>query len=76
MGGKCFIRSLFRTALIHKYVQFENSLRRHNHVGLVHALLATLAKAGKLNEAKEGAKSIMQERKAKAKEKGEDMEED
>lgn len=55
---------------------FENSLRRHNHVGLVHALLVTLAKAGKLEEAKVGAKKIMQERIARAKEKGEDMVED
>jgi len=55
---------------------FENSLRRHNHVGLVHALLETLAKAGRLDEAKEGAKKVMAERTAKAKEKGTEMEED
>jgi len=54
---------------------FENSLRRHNHVGLVHALLETLAKAGKLDEAKEGAKKAMTERIGKAKEKGVEMEE-
>ncbi|KAF9268766.1 ubiquitin-specific protease [Marasmius fiardii PR-910] len=55
---------------------FENSLRRHNHVGLVHALLVTLAKAGKLAPAKERAKTVMKERIQKAKERGEAMDED
>ncbi|KAF9070849.1 ubiquitin carboxyl-terminal hydrolase [Rhodocollybia butyracea] len=54
---------------------FENSLRRHNHVGLVHSILVALAKAGKLEPAKEGAKSVMKERIAKAKSKGEAMDE-
>jgi ubiquitin carboxyl-terminal hydrolase L5 len=43
-------------------LQFENSLRRHNHVGLMYALLIALAKAGKLESAKEGARSAMKER--------------
>ncbi|KAJ3867951.1 ubiquitin carboxyl-terminal hydrolase [Lentinula novae-zelandiae] len=54
---------------------FENSLRRHNHVGLVHSLLVALAKAGKLESAKERAKGIMKERVSKAKSKGEVMDE-
>ncbi|KAK7045709.1 hypothetical protein VNI00_007542 [Paramarasmius palmivorus] len=54
----------------------ENSLRRHNHVGLMHALLFALAKSGKLNPAKENAKKVMQERIQKAKERGEAMDED
>ncbi|KAJ3926127.1 MAG: ubiquitin carboxyl-terminal hydrolase [Lentinula lateritia] len=54
---------------------FENSLRRHNHVGLVHSLLVSLAKAGKLESAKERAKGIMKERVSKAKSKGEVMDE-
>ncbi|KAJ3810595.1 hypothetical protein EV368DRAFT_87631 [Lentinula lateritia] len=54
---------------------FENSLRRHNHVGLVHSLLVALAKAGKLESAKERAKGIMKERVSKAKSKGEAMDE-
>ncbi|KAJ4483683.1 hypothetical protein J3R30DRAFT_1817076 [Lentinula aciculospora] len=54
---------------------FENSLRRHNHVGLVHSLLVALAKAGRLEPAKESAKSIMKERISKAKMKGETMDE-
>jgi ubiquitin carboxyl-terminal hydrolase L5 len=41
---------------------FENSLRRHNHIGLVHALLLALAKAGKLDSAKADAQRVMQER--------------
>ncbi|KIK68932.1 hypothetical protein GYMLUDRAFT_34944 [Collybiopsis luxurians FD-317 M1] len=54
---------------------FENSLRRHNHVGLVHSLLLALAKAEKLEPAKEGAKNFMKERIEKAKKKGEVMDE-
>lgn len=53
---------------------FENSLRRHNHVGLLHALLVILAKAGKLGPAKEHAKSVMKDRIQKAKERGVAME--
>jgi ubiquitin carboxyl-terminal hydrolase L5 len=52
-------------------IQFENSLRRHNHMGLVHALLVALAKAGKLEHAKVGAKTVMKERIAKRKENSE-----
>jgi len=55
---------------------FENSLRRHNHVGLVHALLLALAKAGKLSEARESAKSLMRKRTEAGRKKGENMEED
>lgn len=64
--------------LIHftTFFQFENSLRRHNHVGLVHALLVALAKGGKLSQAQEQAKKTMQERIEKRKAKGEDMDED
>ncbi|KAJ3749262.1 hypothetical protein DFH05DRAFT_1476108 [Lentinula detonsa] len=54
---------------------FENSIRRHNHVGLVHALLVALAKAGRLEPAKENAKSLMKERIARAKSKGGAMDE-
>ena len=58
-------------------MQFENSLRRHNYVGLIHALLLALAKAGKLDAAKEGAKKALQERIEKRKERGgASMEED
>ncbi|KAL0956215.1 hypothetical protein HGRIS_002371 [Hohenbuehelia grisea] len=38
---------------------FENSLRRHNHMGLAHAILLAMAKAGKLEGAKTDAKNIM-----------------
>jgi ubiquitin carboxyl-terminal hydrolase L5 len=56
--------------------QFENALRRHNHTGLMHALLKFLAKTSKLDTAKEGAKTKMTERREKAKAKGEAMDED
>lgn len=55
---------------------FENSLRRHNHVGLVHALLTAMAKAGKLKEAEGKAQEVMKERIEKRKARGEDMDED
>ncbi|KAF5386135.1 hypothetical protein D9615_002343 [Tricholomella constricta] len=54
---------------------FENSLRKHNHVGLIHALLIALAKGGKLSSAQEQAKTIMRARVEK-KASGEDMDED
>ncbi|KII91986.1 hypothetical protein PLICRDRAFT_36752 [Plicaturopsis crispa FD-325 SS-3] len=53
---------------------FENSLRKHNHLGLVHALVLALAKAGKLDAAKESAKKVMQQRLERRREVG--MEED
>ncbi|KAJ7124984.1 ubiquitin carboxyl-terminal hydrolase [Mycena epipterygia] len=55
---------------------FENSLRRHNHVGLVHALAVALAKAGKLEGAKESAKKVMKERIESRKAKGAEMSDD
>ncbi|KAF9453928.1 hypothetical protein P691DRAFT_657230 [Macrolepiota fuliginosa MF-IS2] len=55
---------------------FENSLRRHNHVGLTHALLVALAKGGVLSKAQEDARKTMQERIEKRKAKGMDIEDD
>jgi ubiquitin carboxyl-terminal hydrolase L5 len=49
--------------------QFENSLRRHNHLGLLHALLVAMAKGGKLSGAVEQART---ERVAKLNAKGEE----
>ena len=57
-------------------IQFENSLRRHNHVGLAHALLEALAKADLLEGAQNGARKVMQERIEKRQEKGMDIDED
>lgn len=57
-------------------IQFENSLRRHNHVGLVHALVAAMAKAGTLDGAREKAKTVMKGRIQRAKDRGESMDED
>ncbi|KAI0344532.1 ubiquitin-specific protease [Trametopsis cervina] len=64
---------LFRENHKRQQWAFENSLRRHNHIGLIHGLLKALAKAGKLNDAKSGAKKVLQERRAK---KTDSMEED
>jgi ubiquitin carboxyl-terminal hydrolase L5 len=44
-------------------------------MGLVHALLVALAKAGQLEPAKEGAKIAMKQRMEKLKEKGSGMDE-
>ncbi|KAK2467853.1 hypothetical protein APHAL10511_000148 [Amanita phalloides] len=55
---------------------FENSLRRHNYVGLVHALLLAFAKADKLSEARQSALKLMQDRVETRRKKGENMEED
>ncbi|KAF8909860.1 ubiquitin carboxyl-terminal hydrolase [Mucidula mucida] len=55
---------------------FESSVRRHNHVGLVHALVLALARADKLEGAKEAAKGVMKDRVEKAKTKGQMMDED
>ncbi|KZT18715.1 cysteine proteinase [Neolentinus lepideus HHB14362 ss-1] len=54
---------------------FENSVRRHNHLGFIHALLVAMAKAGKLQPAAEGARTKMQERIARRKEVGMDLDE-
>ncbi|KAG6821018.1 hypothetical protein H0H93_007908 [Arthromyces matolae] len=51
---------------------FENSLRRHNHVGLIHALIAALAKGGKLASAQSHAKTAMQARIEKRKANGDE----
>lgn len=48
-------------------LQFENSLRRHNHLGLIHALVLALAKAGKLDAAKALARESMKTKVAKLK---------
>jgi hypothetical protein len=81
MGGLFFLSfflflssHLLLNRLIDTREKFENSLRRHNHVGLMHALLDALAKAGKLEEAKQGARRVMQERLEASKEK--DMSDD
>ncbi|EIM80015.1 uncharacterized protein STEHIDRAFT_106024 [Stereum hirsutum FP-91666 SS1] len=41
---------------------FENSLRRHNHLGLIHALLLAMAKSGTLDKAVDGARTVMKTR--------------
>ncbi|TFL04801.1 ubiquitin carboxyl-terminal hydrolase [Pterulicium gracile] len=55
---------------------FENSLRRHNHVGLLHALVHALAKSGKLPAAKENARQASTARAQRRKAAGGAMEED
>jgi len=46
---------------------FENSVRSHNHLGLIHALLVGLAQSGGMEKATAAAKAKFQERKEKAK---------
>jgi len=55
---------------------FENSLRRHNHVGLAHALLVALAKANLLEKVQRDARKVMQERIEKRQAKGMDIDDD
>ncbi|KAG1716088.1 hypothetical protein ID866_1060 [Astraeus odoratus] len=56
---------------------FENSLRRHNHIGLAHALLVALAKAGRLQPAVDTARGLMRERIERRREMGlTDMDDD
>lgn len=43
-------------------IQFENALRKHNYVGLIHSLLLSMAKAGALSGAEASARKKMQER--------------
>lgn len=74
VGRLAFIFCAYRHRLT--LIQFENALRRHNHMGLMHALLKLLAKTNKLDAAKEGAKTKMTERRERARAKGEAMDED
>ncbi|KAF8322168.1 hypothetical protein DL93DRAFT_2163008 [Clavulina sp. PMI_390] len=56
--------------------KFENSLRRQNHLGTIHALLLAMAQVGVLDAAVDGAKKTMKEKIQKARErqaKGEPM---
>jgi ubiquitin carboxyl-terminal hydrolase L5 len=68
--------SRFGTPLILCALQFENSLRRHNHVGLIHGLLTSLAKSGKLSQAEAKAKEAMKKRIEQRRARGGDMDED
>jgi len=55
---------------------FENSLRRHNYVGLIHSLTLALAKAGRLDAAIDGARTSMKKRIEERRKKGQPMDED
>ncbi|KDE02336.1 hypothetical protein MVLG_07106 [Microbotryum lychnidis-dioicae p1A1 Lamole] len=56
--------------------EVENELRRHNYVGLIHALLLELAKKGELTPAIEEAKKTMQKKVEERRSKGQEMEPD
>ncbi|GAA6024410.1 hypothetical protein JCM11491_003545 [Sporobolomyces phaffii] len=57
--------------------EVENSLRRHNHVGLVHAVLVEMAKQGELDKRIDEAKAVMKKKVEERKAKGlGDMDED
>jgi ubiquitin carboxyl-terminal hydrolase L5 len=57
-------------------LKFENSLRRHNYVGLIHSLTLALAKSGQLDAAVDGARTAMKTRIEERKKKGQPMDED
>ena len=56
--------------------QFENSLRRHNYVGMIHSLTLALAKAGRLDGAADGARMTMKKRLEERRKKRQPMDED
>ncbi|GAA5886865.1 hypothetical protein JCM16303_006739 [Sporobolomyces ruberrimus] len=56
--------------------EVENTLRRHNYIGLIHAVLVELAKEGKLEGRIEEAKETMKKRIEERKSKGIEMDED
>ena len=56
--------------------QFENSLRRHNYVGMIHSLALALAKAGRLDAAADSARTAMKKRIEERKKKRQPMDED
>ncbi|KAH9979089.1 hypothetical protein BGW80DRAFT_1435352 [Lactifluus volemus] len=56
-----------------RWAYFENSLRRHNYVGLIHSLTLALAKAGRLDAATDGARSAMRKRIEERRQKGRQM---
>jgi ubiquitin carboxyl-terminal hydrolase L5 len=56
--------------------QFENSLRRHNYVGMIHSLALALAKAGRLDAAADSARTAMKKRVEERKKKRQPMDED
>lgn len=57
-------------------LKFENGLRRHNYVGLIHSLTQALAKAGRLDAAIDGARTAMKKRIEERRKKGQPMDED
>jgi hypothetical protein len=56
--------------------QFENSLRRHNYVGMIHSLALALAKAERLDAATDGARTAMRKRLEERRKKRQPMDED
>ncbi|KAH9993210.1 ubiquitin-specific protease [Russula vinacea] len=55
---------------------FENSLRRHNYVGMIHSLAVALAKSGRLDAAADNARTAMRKRIEERRKKRQPMEED
>ncbi|KAI0288115.1 ubiquitin-specific protease [Russula brevipes] len=55
---------------------FENSLRRHNYVGMIHSLALALAKAGRLDAATDGARTAMRKRIEERRKRRQPMDED
>jgi ubiquitin carboxyl-terminal hydrolase L5 len=73
----CVSVSRFIAAFMFYYLpQFENSLRRHNYVGMIHSLALALAKAGRLDAAADGARTAMKKRIEERRKKRQPMDED
>jgi hypothetical protein len=74
--GLC-VPSLFTSFFVfYDPPQFENSLRRHNYVGMIHSLALALAKAGRLDAAADSARTAMRKRIEERRKKRQPMDED
>ncbi len=73
--GLCVFSSII-AFMSYDLPQFENSLRRHNYVGMIHSLALALAKAGRLDAAADGARTAMRKRIEERRKKRQPMDED
>lgn len=74
--GCVFFPRFIAFLVSHDLPQFENSLRRHNYVGMIHSLALALAKAGRLDAAADGAQTAMRKRIKERRKEGQGMDED
>ena len=72
----CFFPPLIAFFISYDLPQFENSLRRHNYVGMIHSLALALARSGRLDAATDGARTAMRKRIEERRNKRQPMDED